>query len=143
MLARRFQDPHSVEDLLGQTFLEVVRSWDSYSGRGSREAWVIGIARNVARREGRRRRTQRLEVTATEPVAPDEVESTDEELARMRRAITRLPEHLRQTLTLRLTEGLTYEQIAHVLGVPLGTVRSRLHAAVRRLREQMIETDGK
>jgi len=143
MLARRFQDPHSVEDLLGQTFLEAVRNWDGYSGRGSREAWLVGIARNVARREGRRRRTQRLEVTAAEPVAPEEAESTDEELARMRRAITQLPEHLRQTLTLRLTEGLTYEQIAQVLGIPLGTVRSRLHAAVRRLREQMIGTGGK
>jgi len=142
MLGRRFQDPHSVEDLLGQTFLEVVRNWDSYSGRGSREAWVIGIARNVARREGRRRRPQRLDATATEPVAPDEAESTDDELARMRRAIAQLPKHLRQTLILRLTEELTYEQIAQVLGIPLGTVRSRLHAAVRRLREQMSGTDG-
>lgn len=52
----------------------------------------------------------------------------------MREAIAQLAPELRETLELRLTDELSYEEIASVLGVPVGTVRSRLHNAVRRLR---------
>jgi RNA polymerase sigma-70 factor (ECF subfamily) len=53
----------------------------------------------------------------------------------MRRAIGRLPPHQRETLQLRLVDDLSYDEIAAVLEIPVGTVRSRLHNAVRTLGE--------
>jgi RNA polymerase sigma-70 factor (ECF subfamily) len=50
------------------------------------------------------------------------------------RALRELPPPYRETLELRLREELTYEELAHVLGVPIGTIRSRLHEALRRVR---------
>ena len=55
----------------------------------------------------------------------------------MREAIRSLSPELRDTLELRLEQELSYEEIAHVLDVPVGTVRSRLHNAVRQLRDLM------
>jgi RNA polymerase sigma-70 factor (ECF subfamily) len=58
----------------------------------------------------------------------------DPRLENMRAAIAGLPEALRETLALRLRAELSYEEIAETLQIPVGTVRSRLHDAVRRLR---------
>ena len=55
----------------------------------------------------------------------------------MRRAVADLPAEHRETLELRLHHDLSYEDIAQVLGIPVGTVRSRLHNAVRRLRVRL------
>ena len=63
----------------------------------------------------------------------------DPRLDEMRQAIAELPGQQRQALELRLREELSYEEIAAVLDIPLGTVRSRLHHAVRRLRQLLTE----
>ena len=55
----------------------------------------------------------------------------------MRLAMAELPEQIRETLELRLRDELSYEEIAAVLEIPLGTVRSRLHTALRLLRAAM------
>ena len=57
----------------------------------------------------------------------------------MREAIAGLPAHLRETLELRLRDELSYEEIAQVLEIPMGTVRSRLHGALKLLREKLNE----
>ena len=61
----------------------------------------------------------------------------DQRIGEMRRAIAKLPDEMRETLELRLADDLSYEEIAAVLEIPVGTVRSRLHNAVRKLREEM------
>jgi RNA polymerase sigma-70 factor (ECF subfamily) len=61
----------------------------------------------------------------------------DERIAEMREAIVKLPEEMRETLELRLADELSYEEIAAVLEIPIGTVRSRLHNAVKKLREEL------
>ena len=129
----------TANDLLSQTFLEAARHWRRYRGQGSRQAWLFGIARNLARRELRR-----LHLEPSEPLSPElpaarqaEPGVTDEDVRRMWEAISQLPEHLRQTLTLRLTEEMRYEEIAAALDIPVGTVRSRLHQAVQRLRQAL------
>ncbi len=140
LLLRWVSDPNTADDLLSQTFLEAARHWRQYAGRGSRQAWLFGIARNLVRRE---RRTVRPEALIGEPPAPDEADAHDTEasVVRMRAAIAELPEHLRTTLTLRLADELRYEEIAAALDLPIGTVRSRLHEAVRRLRKAMAPED--
>lgn len=138
-LRRSVGDIEAADDLLGQTFLEAARSWHRFTGRGNREAWLFGIARNLSRRARRSGRLRRTEPLVQEPAARvDPVfEASSEELQRMRAAIARLPDKLRETLTYRLADEMSYEQIAAALDVPIGTVRSRLHDAVRRLREQL------
>jgi len=132
-LRRAFVGADSAEDLLHETFLRAMRQGDRLAEAVSPRAWLFTIARNVAISALRRRRC----VPLTVEVAADAGPAEPPELERMRRAIADLPAEQRETLELRLREELSYEEIASVLGVPLGTVRSRLHLAVRRLRERL------
>ena len=90
-------------------------------------AWLFGIARNILARHYRRQPESAIEF-------PTESTAEDARLPAMREAITALAPELRETLELRIEQELSYEEIAGVLDIPIGTVRSRLHNAVRRLR---------
>ena len=133
-LDRAFGHCAAPEDLLHETFVEALTTGERCLAAASPRAFLFGIARHVgltARRRARRRPTVPLQ--ETEPAAPAE----DPALADMRQAIGRLPDHLRETLELRLREDLSYDEIAAVLEIPVGTVRSRLHAAVKALRARL------
>ena len=126
-LARRCP-AEAAQDLLQETFLQVVRSADRLERVTLPRAWLFGIARNILALHFRRKAGAEMAVeTVAEP-------SEDRRLPAMREAVAQLPPELRETLELRLTDELSYEEIAGVLGIPIGTVRSRLHTAVRRLR---------
>ncbi len=131
-LSRRFGRTQCAEDLLHDTFVQALRS-GPMAATLSKRAWLFGIARHVGLTAVRRRRpTQPLpESIAAAPNERNEVEA-------MRETIAELPELLRETLELRLTHDLSYEEIAAVLGIPIGTVRSRLHNAVRQLRDKLM-----
>jgi len=128
-LARRCPDD-AAQDLLQETFLQVVRAPERLESVTMPRAWLFGIARHLLALHFRRKdRAESVDL-------PENVEesSEDRRLPVMREAIAQLAPELRETLELRLTDELSYEEIAGVLGVPIGTVRSRLHNAVRRLR---------
>ncbi len=136
-LRRCFGDAHAAEDLLHETFFQVARRPERLAQAVSPRAWLFAVARNVALTALRRRRTTaRL---PEEVVAPGSAE--DPRLGPMRAAIAELPDSPREALELRLRDELSYEEIAGVLGIPLGTVRSRLHHAVRRLKAALAESD--
>lgn len=124
-------------EVLSRTFLEAARSWDGYTGKGSRQAWLFGIAGNLARHERRRRsRWKLVPLIEDRTYAEDFGSGPDEDdVAVMWKAIKDLPDHLREAIILRLENEMSYSQIAEALDIPIGTVRSRLHEAVRRLRE--------
>jgi RNA polymerase sigma-70 factor (ECF subfamily) len=125
----------SAEDLLQETFVQALRRSDAFAGARSPRAWLFGIARHVAltaaRRTGPMQALDAVAISAGREPATDE----DPRLDAVRSAISGLPDILREAIELRLREGLSYEEIADVLGIPVGTVRSRLHHALRRLRE--------
>lgn len=127
------------EDLLHETFVQALRGMDRMREVVSPRAWLFAIGRNVAVSALRRRR-----VTASLPqdVAAVPVLDEDARLVPMRRAISELPEKLREALELRLRHDLSYEEIASVLNIPVGTVRSRLHNAVQQLRETLKDCEG-
>ena len=132
-LARRCPDAATAGDLLQETFLQVLRQPDQLAKVAMPRAWLFAIARNLLARHYRRRRDP-------QPIAQlwyEPAEKKDDRLAAMREAIQNLSTELRDTLELRLEQELSYEEIAHVLDVPVGTVRSRLHNAVRQLRDLM------
>lgn len=132
-LGHRFGRVAPAEDLLQDTFLQAVRGADRLEGSPSPRAWLFGIARHVGLTAVRRRRD--VEPIPTSVPAPRAVDS-DPRLAAVREAIERLSPPLREALELRLRDDLSYEEIAGVLEIPVGTVRSRLHHAVRRLRDE-------
>ena len=128
---QRLGDTHGAEDLLQETFAAALRRADQVRATASARAYLFGIARNLLAREFRRRHE-------TTPVPTDlcaEELPPDPKLEWMREAIGRLKPEFRETLELRLQHELSYEDLAEALGIPIGTVRSRLHHAVSQLRQ--------
>jgi RNA polymerase sigma-70 factor (ECF subfamily) len=126
-------DVHAAEDLLQETFAAALRNPDRLRAAGSQRGYLFGIARNLAITSFRRRREN-------EPLSPDlagEDAPPDPKLEQMQDAISRLKPEFREPLQLRLQSELSYEEIAETLDIPVGTVRSRLHHAVRELRRMM------
>jgi RNA polymerase sigma-70 factor (ECF subfamily) len=140
-LSRRFGRCASPEDLLQETFVHAMRRPSQVAGAQSPRAFLFGIARHLGLSALRRRQrlvidqpVENLDIAAPIPAA-------DARLAELRQAIERLPDPLRATLELRLHDELSYEEISVVLKVPVGTVRSRLHNALRKLQEQFAQED--
>jgi RNA polymerase sigma-70 factor (ECF subfamily) len=123
-------------DLLQETFATALSSEKNLRKAASARGWLFGVARNLGLNAIRRKKV--LSPLDIDPPAADAQE--DERLEQMWKAIGGLPDVLRETLRLKLQQELSYEEIATVLSIPVGTVRSRLHHAVRRLRERMQES---
>jgi RNA polymerase sigma-70 factor, ECF subfamily len=121
----------AAEDLLQDTFIRALRHRDRLGRAVSRRAYLFGIARHVGLDALRRRKP--VEELVESPAAP--VVCEDARLESMREAIAELPPPQRETVLLKLQHELSYEEIAEVLAIPVGTVRSRLHHAVLRLRQ--------
>ena len=124
----------AAEDLLQRTFLQAIKSGERLEQAESPRAWLFGIARHVGLSALRKKRP--LESIPDGVAAGVEAES-DPRREVVRSAIERLSPPLRSTLDLRLRHDLSYEEIAALLRIPVGTVRSRLHHAVRRLRDEV------
>jgi RNA polymerase sigma-70 factor, ECF subfamily len=122
----------SPEDVLQETFLRALGNRRDLDEAISPRAWLFGIARHLGQTAARRHRPAAT-LSSVQPQAP----MLSEKIADMREAIENLSPTLREPLELRLREQLSYEEIAHVLGIPVGTVRSRLHNAMRELRKAM------
>lgn len=125
---------HHAEDLLQESFVHALRSRDQCLHADSPRAFLFGIARNLGLSALRK---SRATTALTDLPAPPTAE--DPALAAMRSAIAALPGQIRETLELRLRDELSYDEIAAVLQIPVGTVRSRLHTALKLLREKLKE----
>jgi RNA polymerase sigma factor (sigma-70 family) len=137
-------DPAGAEDVVAQTFLEAWRLRASVLPEGgSLEPWLYGIATNVVRnrrRTARRYRAALERCPAPEPapdIADDPVRraAEQEELTAARAALEALHPREREVVALCIWSGLSYAEAAEALGVPVGTVRSRLSRARSRLQE--------
>lgn len=120
----------AADDLLQETFLRAWRERARFESARSPRAYLFGIARHVCLDAQRR-------VRATEPLerdlAAEPPPAADDRVVGMRAAIAALPATHREPLLLKLQQELSYAEIAEVLGLPIGTVRSRLHYAVEQL----------
>jgi RNA polymerase sigma-70 factor, ECF subfamily len=141
-------NPWDADDLVQETFLVAARQAGDFQGRSTVYTWLYGILLNLDRRERRRQsvRRRKLQVlwdngsrqerTAPGANVPVEVAEWKQNLWSR---VHQLPEAQRQILVLRFSEGLEYEDIAQVVGCPLGTVKSRIYyglAALKRMLEQ-------
>ena len=134
-------DPELAREVLQDTFL---RCWDGSesfdAGRGRVPWWLMGIARNRAidllrsrPHQARLREREQLAVGIGEPTQPDATDSLTMRHAVVR-ALQNLPIAQRQAIELAYYGGLTQTEIAHELGTPLGTIKSRTREAMDRLR---------
>ena len=132
---------HAAEDAFQATFLILARQARSIREAGSLASWLYGVARRVARRArtdatrraARERRGGRMieDLARHAPEPPDLVPEVQEE-------VDRLPEKYRSPIVLCYLEGLTHEEAAFQLRVPVGTVKTRLSRGRERLRGRLI-----
>jgi RNA polymerase sigma-70 factor (ECF subfamily) len=129
----------AADDLLQDTWFDVYRKINSLQNPSAFTAWLYRIARDKAYRHLRRKREVIVPVDANvidESPAQEET-FTPEEAQAVRAALDQIPLEQREVLVLRFIENMTYEQIAEVIGTPIGTVRSRIFHAKRALRAKL------
>lgn len=136
----------AADDVFQETFLQVHLSAEQFDPQRRLKPWLFTIAANKARdyhRRMKRRRTLSLsapvgdeggdrfvDLLASDSPVPGAGVESREEAQQVRMIIDALPAHLREILLLAYFQKMPYGQIAECLGIPLGTVKSRLHAAV-------------
>jgi RNA polymerase sigma-70 factor (ECF subfamily) len=133
-LLRHSGNRDDADDLLQETWVRVARSAQRFDTARRFRSWIYGIATNQARDLFRRRMTREraLRDLAAHPPAASGANSVDR--GELRERIAELPENMRAVLLLRYYEGMSEAEMAEILDVPRGTIKSRLHAALRRLR---------
>mgnify|MGYP006288723443 CR=1 FL=1 len=128
-------NPADADDATQNALIRITRSIDSFDGRSSLDTWVYRIATNAALDELRRRNRRPLSLVGDHDVeSPDQMSLVDDS-DEMARALAALPEDYRVAVVLRDIGDLDYDQIADVLGIPGGTVRSRIARGRARLAE--------
>jgi len=134
---------HDAEDLVQDTLLRAYNAIDRFDGSHPR-AWLFTIMRNAQVNRTRRRRPELLD----DPNGTDDIASGDatspqklvEErlfIEAVQAALGKLPPRMVQVVELIDFDGLTYPEAAEALGVPVGTVMSRLHRARRKIRDRL------
>lgn len=145
-LARLTGDAHLAEDLTQETFVRLVRDAHSYRYPRPFKPWFYAIARNLARNhwQSAYHRHVAVDIAAASAedvpaVEPDPAEWLErlERRQGLQAALAGLSFEQREALSLRFGQELSVEETAAVLGVPTGTVKSRVFTALRRLRDRL------
>ena len=143
-------DRQDAREAVQEGFLHCWRGRSSADGVRDLDAWIFSVVLNAAKDLRRRRTLRRTEpLPAEEAMRPTSLETgpaalaeRSEALDRVRAAIGALPETAREVFLLRENGDLTFEAIASLLRVPVGTAKTRMRAALRRIREALAPIDG-
>jgi RNA polymerase sigma-70 factor (ECF subfamily) len=152
LVSRLVRDPGEVEDVTQEAFIKAYRALPSFRGDSAFYTWLYSIGINTAKNYlvamGRRAPTS-TEVEAEEAEGfdggellreistPESLLLTKEIAGTVNAAIEALPEELRSAIQLRELEGMSYEEIAKLMGCPVGTVRSRIFRAREAIAERL------
>jgi RNA polymerase sigma-70 factor (ECF subfamily) len=158
-LRRYLGDGNLAEDVFQNTFLQLVVKIKQYEPGRPVRPWLYTIATNQAidalRRQGRHQALSLnqyweeagngethslMDTLETQAPGPSDLAEGQEMQERVRASVEQLPDFLRQVLILAYYQGLKYREIADILGIPVGTVKSRLHAALVKLHEMWDKT---
>jgi RNA polymerase sigma-70 factor (ECF subfamily) len=144
LLSRMVRDPHEIEDIAQEAFIKAYRALPQFRGDAAFYTWLYRIAINTAKNylSSRGRKMQTVSDQAiNEDDEPDErlvaqdISNPETELLSkqvaiaINQAVDALPQELREAITLREIEGMSYEEIAESMACPIGTVRSRIFRA--------------
>ncbi len=144
-LRSMLREPTLVEDVTQTTFLSVVRSRDRYTPGADVARWVLSIAANAARDLLRHRAlgVEQLSSTGDAVERPSQAPLPDPGLRRrLEDALQALPESQREVVVLHKVEGLTFEEVAGVLGITSTAARIRAHRGYGRLKELLVDLEG-
>ena len=149
-LIRFLKDSDMAEDLLQETFLRVWKNRAEFRNIASFSTWIYTIAGNLARSEWRRRKRWRMirlgpsrddeepEIElADEGIGPDSIVEIRMAIDELTTEVHKLPDRYREVVILRDIQGMTYEEIAGIVQVPVGTVKSRLNRGRLILQEKL------
>jgi len=151
LIARYVRDTSEVDDVAQEAFIKAYRGLANFRGDSAFYTWLYRIAINTAKNHlvsaGRRVPDQGVDASEAEQYesgtmlqetgTPERTLLTDEIRRTVDVAIAALPADLREALTLREMEGLTYEEIAQAMDCPVGTVRSRIFRAREAVDERL------
>jgi RNA polymerase sigma-70 factor (ECF subfamily) len=139
------------EDLAQETFVEAFRQLPTFRGEAKFSTWLFGIALNKIRNyinrspDGRQQHSP-MRIPRSNPASdgnPTQLLEKKQTLLALQQAIETLPTELRESLILVAMEELPYEEAAQLLGIPVGTLKSRVHRARDLLRQSMrLDVDG-
>lgn len=128
------------KDMAQETFIIAHRTLRTFEGRSSLSSWLFGIAHNCIRNVSRKQRIEPVDWIDDRPVEGHERQMIDREA--LRKAILALSDEHREVVLLHEVDGLTYDEAAQVLGIPVGTVKSRLHHAFLALRKSLQSSEA-
>jgi RNA polymerase sigma factor (sigma-70 family) len=137
------RDEHAAEDVVQEAYYRAAKYFGGFRG-GDGRGWILGVVRRAAFDWLSKRRSQ-MAVVFDEDVHDQGDESSNPEFLatvkfdqeRIRRALEELPPQLREVIVLRELEGLSYQEIATVTEIPMGTVMSRLARGRRQLQGRL------
>jgi len=136
---------NDADDMVQDCYLRALRGWGQFDGKGSRDAWLFGIARR-ARADWYRKKMQKSAAFSMANMdGLDGGLGEGEDANRIDKvwdAIKELRAEQGEVVHLRFAAGLGYAEIARVLGVPVGTVRSRLHRGLKAIREKVKDKEN-
>lgn len=138
---------HDAEEIAQTVFVKVWKALPQFRGASAFSTWLYRLTLNACTDHYRRERKHREDLSLDDPdlapirdaaPSPEEIVIQREEEAILRKALAELPEQHRVILILREMDGLDYQEIAQVLELQVGTVKSRLTRARRALREKLL-----
>jgi RNA polymerase sigma-70 factor (ECF subfamily) len=143
-LRAQLADAGEAEDVLHEAFMAVLRERERRAEVRSFRAWLFQVAHNLCLNRVRSRKragraleaANQVEAMGSAPAEADRALEAHQRAALLERAVSRLPQALAELYRLRAA-GMSYEEVADILAVPVGTVKSRMHEMVRRLREEV------
>lgn len=149
-LVRLTGSHHTAEDIAQDAFVQAYRKLSTFQGKSAFYTWLYRIAFNLAMSDARRRRpvtclegdqqTKAMAEPADTRDSPQQSAEAREQVELVQAAINQLADEHRQIVVLREIEGCDYQQIAEILEVPVGTVRSRLFRAREQLKTKLAAT---
>jgi RNA polymerase sigma-70 factor (ECF subfamily) len=129
------------EDIVAETYCRAAANIEALGRCERPDLYLLTIARNLCRDRYRRPGEQSLDPQELDHPAgiaePIDSTTSSEQRDALRNAVASLPETLREVVTLRLSTDLKFQEIADLLELPLGTVLSRMHTAMNRLKEEL------
>jgi RNA polymerase sigma-70 factor (ECF subfamily) len=128
------------DDMVQDCYLRALRGWGQFDGRASRQAWLFGIARRTRADWYRKKMRKSAAFSLMNPNDLDGGLGEGEDANRINKvwdAIGELRAEQGEVVHLRFAAGLGYAEIARVLNIPIGTVRSRLHRGLKAIREKV------